>query len=302
MITLPPLPQDPPFSLLFYPPVTNYYTHTHTPSFFLSELWPEVWKKAKPTITMAALQQMSISSHSKNLTQPQVPRTPFLHKPFNLSFSSTVPSLSLSSSSNNHLVLRQGSALGARMAATAAASYAAALADVAKSNSTLDSTSGDIEKIEKIFSDPQVYDFFSNPTIDIEKKRKVIDEIAASSSLQPHTTNFLNILVDAKRIDIIKDIVKEFETVYNKLTDTELAIVSSVVKLESQHLAQIAKQVQKLSGAKNVRIKTVIDPSLVAGFTIRYGNSGSKLIDMSVKKQLEDIAAQLDLGDIQLAV
>lgn len=79
-------------------------------------------------------------------------------------------------------------------------------------------------------------------------------------------------------------------------------MVTSVVKLESQHLAQIAKQVQKLTGAKNVRIKTNLDPSLVAGFTVRYGNSGSKFIDMSVKKKLEEIASQLDLGDIKLAV
>ncbi|KAF2291035.1 hypothetical protein GH714_019214 [Hevea brasiliensis] len=181
------------------------------------------------------------------------------------------------------------------MAATAAGSYAAALADVAKSNNTLDSTSADVEKIEKLFADPQLYDFFSNPTIDAEKKRQLLDEIVKSSELQPHTANFLNILVDAKRIDLVKDIVKEFEMVYNKLTDTELAVVTSVVKLESQHLAQIAKQVQKLTGAKNVRIKTVLDPSLVAGFTVRFGISGSKLIDLSVKKQLDEIAAQLDL-------
>ena len=108
--------------------------------------------------------------------------------------------------------------------------------------------------------------------------------------------------MDAQRIDLINEIAKEFELVYNKLTDTELAVVTSVVKLESQHLAQIAKQVQKLTGAKNVRIKTLLDPSLVAGFTVRYGNSGSKLIDMSVRKQLEDIAAQLELSDITLAV
>ena len=74
-----------------------------------------------------------------------------------------------------------------------------------------------------------------------------------------------------------------------------------LIKVFFQKLAQIAKQVQKLTGAKNVRVKTVLDPSLVAGFTIRYGDSGSKLIDMSVKKQLEDIAAQLELGEIQLA-
>ncbi|XP_010543214.1 PREDICTED: ATP synthase subunit delta, chloroplastic [Tarenaya hassleriana] len=196
---------------------------------------------------------------------------------------------------------RGGGAAGARMSATAAGSYATALADVAKSNNTLDTTSADVEKIEKVFSDQQVVDFFANPTVDVEKKRQVLDEIVKSSSLQPHTANFLNILVDANRIEIVTEIVKEFEAVYNKLTDTELAVVSSVVKLEPPQLAQIAKQVQKLTGAKNVRVKTVIDPDLVAGFTIRYGNSGSKLIDMSVKKQLEDIAAQLDLGEIQLA-
>lgn len=165
----------------------------------------------------------------------------------------------------------------------------------------MESTVSDIEKLEQVFSDPQVLNFFANPTITVEKKRQVIDDIVKSSSLQSHTSNFLNVLVDANRINIVTEIVKEFELVYNKLTDTQLAEVRSVVKLEPPQLAQIAKQVQKLTGAKNVRVKTVIDPSLVAGFTIRYGDSGSKLIDMSVKKQLEDIAEQLELGEIQLA-
>lgn len=188
------------------------------------------------------------------------------------------------------------------MNASAASSYAAALADVAKATNTLEATATDVEAIEKIFSDPPVAEFFASPVISVETKRKVLDEITAAASFQPHTTNFLNILLDMKRIDLIKEILKEFEIVYNKLTDTELAVVTSVVPLESQHLAEIAKGVQKLTGAKNVKIKTVIDPSLVAGFTVRYGNGGSKMIDMSVKKQLEEIAAQLDLGDIKLAV
>ncbi|KAL8151474.1 hypothetical protein V2J09_021282 [Rumex salicifolius] len=70
------------------------------------------------------------------------------------------------------------------------------------------------------------------------------------------------------RIELIDEIVKEFELVYNKLTNTETVVVTSVVKLENLHLAQIAKQVQKLTGAKNVRIKTAIDPSIVDGFIV----------------------------------
>ncbi|GJR23258.1 ATP synthase delta chain, chloroplastic-like protein [Tanacetum coccineum] len=193
-------------------------------------------------------------------------------------------------------------ACNTRMADSAATSYAAALAEVAVANDTLEATVKDVDLLDELFSNKANFEYFTSPIITLEDKRALLDDITASGKLQSHVCNFLNILVESKRIDMIKEIVKEFELVYNKLTNTELAIVSSVVPLEEQHLSQIAKQVQKLTGAKNVRVKTVIDESLVAGFTIRYGNSGSKLIDMSVKKQLEEIAAQLEIGDISLAV
>lgn len=255
---------------------------------------------------MASLQQTPITFHCRSPPSAQIPTNPTAKLSLTSTFTTgiKIPKLTVKprSSSTSAGTNRNHGAAGARMAESAAGSYASALADVAKSNGTLEQTAADVEKLEKVFSDPEVSAFFANPTIDESKKRDVVDQIVTSTELQPHVANFLNILVDMKRTDIVNDIVKEFEGVYNSLTDTELAVVTSVVQLEAQHLAQIAKGVQKLTGAKNVRIKTVIDPSLVAGFTIRYGNTGSKLIDMSVKKQLEDIAAQLDLGDIQLAV
>ncbi|KAI9124579.1 hypothetical protein K1719_004501 [Acacia pycnantha] len=67
------------------------------------------------------------------------------------------------------------------MATTAAASYA--LAHVTEANNSFDATISNIEKVEEVFSDPQVFDFFSNLTIDIENKRKVVDEIVTSSRL-----------------------------------------------------------------------------------------------------------------------
>ncbi|KAG6401753.1 hypothetical protein SASPL_138618 [Salvia splendens] len=80
-----------------------------------------------------------------------------------------------------------------------------------------------------------------------------------------------------KRVDLIKEIAAEFELIGNRLSETEVATVASVVELEPQHLAEIAKRAQKLTGPKNVKLKTVIDKSLLAGIIIRYGNSGSKL-------------------------
>ncbi|KAG6407015.1 hypothetical protein SASPL_129995 [Salvia splendens] len=68
---------------------------------------------------------------------------------------------------------------------------------------------------------------------------------------------------DMKRVDLIKEIAAEFELIANRLSETEVATGASVVELEPQHLAEIAKRAQKLTGSKNVNLKTVIDKSLL---------------------------------------
>ncbi|TVU28527.1 hypothetical protein EJB05_20048, partial [Eragrostis curvula] len=196
---------------------------------------------------------------------------------------------------------RRGDLARPRAAADAAAeSYASALSEVASENGTLDKTVSDMEKLEKIFAEEAIAEFFDNPTVPREEKSKLIDEIAKSSKLEPHVVNFLNVVVDNFRAGLMPQIVAEFENSYNALTGTEVATVTSVVQLESQDLAQIAQHVQKITGAKNVRIKTQINPELIAGFTVQYGRDGSSLIDMSVKKQIEEIASEFELPAVTL--
>lgn len=198
---------------------------------------------------------------------------------------------------------RRGDLARPRAAAEAAAeSYASALSEVAVENGTLEQTVSDLEKLEKIFADEAVAEFFDNPTVPREEKAELIGEIAKSSELQPHVVNFLNVVVDNFRASIVPQIVVEFENVYNSLTGTEVATVTSVVQLESQDLAQIAQHVQKMTGAQNVRIKTQLDPELIAGFTVQYGRDGSNLIDMSVRKQIEEIASEFELPAVPLEV
>ncbi|RQW14694.1 ATP synthase F1 subunit delta, partial [Rhodobacteraceae bacterium CH30] len=132
---------------------------------------------------------------------------------------------------NNSRAANHG-ACNTRMADSAAGSYAAALAEVAVANGTLEATVKDVELLDELFSNETNFNYFTSPIITLEDKRKLLDDITASGKLQSHVCNFINILVESKRIDLIKDIVKEFELVYNKLTNTELAIVSSVVPLE----------------------------------------------------------------------
>lgn len=69
-----------------------------------------------------------------------------------------------------------------------------------------------------------------------------------------------------------------------------MAVLRSAVKLEQEQQFLIAKKLQELTGSKNIKLKPVIDESLIAGFIVEWGSSQ---IDLSVKGQLDKISGEL---------
>jgi len=144
-------------------------------------------------------------------------------------------------------------------------------------------------------ADPSVAVFLANPVMDAEKKKATIKKIAAEAGFSTFTTNFLLLLVDKQRIDAATEICSSFEEMYCKITDTQVATVKSAVKLEQEQQFMIAKKLQELTGAKNIKLKPVIDEALIAGFIVEYGSSQ---IDLSVKGQLDRITAELSTAKL----
>ena len=69
--------------------------------------------------------------------------------------------------------------------------------------------------------------------------------------------------------------------------------MTSAVKLENEQQFAIAKKLQEMTGAKNIKLKPVVDASLIGGFVVQFGKDGSGMIDLSVKGQMAALAAQL---------
>lgn len=69
-----------------------------------------------------------------------------------------------------------------------------------------------------------------------------------------------------------------------------MATLRSAVKLEQEQQFLIAKKLQELTGSKNIKLKPVIDTSLIAGFVVEYGSSQ---IDLSVRGQIERVTDEL---------
>lgn len=176
--------------------------------------------------------------------------------------------------------------------------YASALADVATGANSLEAVHADMENLEAIL-DEDVILFLGNPIVPPEKKLGLITKMAKEASFTPYTTNFLKLLVDKKRIELVGDMIPAFEKLYCELTQTEVAVVTSAIKLENEEQFLIAKRLQELTGAKNIKLKPSIDDSILAGFIVRYGENGSNLLDQSLKAKLNTITT--DLTSLELS-
>ncbi len=71
---------------------------------------------------------------------------------------------------------------------------------------------------------------------------------------------------------------------------SQVATLRSAVKLEQEQQFLIAKKLQELTGSKNIKLKPVIDQSLIAGFVVEYGSSQ---IDLSIRGQIDKVADEL---------
>merc|ERR1719276_3718 len=176
--------------------------------------------------------------------------------------------------------------------AEVSSSYASALLEMAKATSSLEAIHADMDALDTICTDDLV-DFLSNATATKEKKAAVISSIVKEGQFSAATGNFLSLLVDKQRIDLLAEIIEEFDNFYCEETDTQVATVTSAVQLENEQQFLIAKKLQEMTGAKNIKLKPQVDASLIGGFVVTYGANGSQQIDMSVAGQIEKVASSM---------
>jgi len=170
-------------------------------------------------------------------------------------------------------------------------SYAKALVDLAEEKGQLEPIHADVDAVANLLKENKpLAELLSNPVVDAEKKRAVLTKLGKEAGFQTYTNNFLNLLLEKDRLSLLDEVCESFEEAYCKLTDTQVAVVRSAVKLEQEQQFLIAKKLQELTGSKNIKLRPMIDTSLIAGFVVEYGSSQ---IDLSIKGQIEKVADQL---------
>lgn len=164
--------------------------------------------------------------------------------------------------------------------------YARAFFDIAGEEKKLEQYYDELHQFSSVIAqNKDLEGFLANPIFEQESKKKVLEKIIGKLSLSPMTINFLKLLIDKKRIDVLPDI----ETCYRQLMDETLRKVRVTVKtafpLSGEMQSYITSSLKKMTG-RSVEVTVEDDKNLLGGIVIGVGDT---LYDGSIKNQLNNM-------------
>lgn len=167
--------------------------------------------------------------------------------------------------------------------------YAQALFMLADESQNVDKIGNDLRlACDTITGNAELAQTYTGAQFSLAGKRGAITKIF-QNQVDPRVLNFLLLLIEKHRTTYLADITEA----YFKLDDEKKGIIdataTSAYPLKEDDAKNIALTLGKRLG-KTVRLKVVVDPSIVAGVKLQYGD---KIIDGSVHSRLESMRKRL---------
>lgn len=170
---------------------------------------------------------------------------------------------------------------------TAAKVYADALFSLCIETDTLEAVYQALGETKQVFDDNQeLYQLLTVPTIPSAEKLSLVKRIFAG---QDYVLALISMLTERERILLLPEICSQFEALYLDQNNIADMTVTTPVPLTDDLRAKLIQKLEKQSG-KKVRLTEEVDPSILGGAVVRYGNT---ILDNSVKTQLDNMRRQL---------
>ena len=169
--------------------------------------------------------------------------------------------------------------------------YAAALADVAVERKNNETIKRNLAAFVEAFSSiADLRNALESPALNAEVKRKVIAEVAGKMGLDDAVRNFIYLVVDHRRTEILPEMEEAFLSELNERLGIVDAEVTSAHELNDDEKRQLRTVLEQRTG-KKVEARFQIDGALLGGAVVRLG---STIYDGSVRDQLKRLREQLE--------
>ncbi len=173
------------------------------------------------------------------------------------------------------------------MATAAARRYAKAVFELAQAEDQVDEWSRRLARVRALFADREVAAVLRNPTISTTQREALI--ATAPHLFDQEATNLARLLVEAGRIDEAAAIHDEFERLADDAAGRVRATVTTAVELESEDRIRVERELSRRLH-KEVRLTAEVDPRIIGGLKVRYGD---RVVDASVATRLDQLRRRL---------
>jgi F-type H+-transporting ATPase subunit delta len=137
---------------------------------------------------------------------------------------------------------------------------------------------------------PEFLQYLNNPLVSIELKREILSKIL-QLQINKETFQFLLVLVKRNRINLLQSIIESYFQLVYRLASIKMIEVSSAFPFTNRQKNILIKKLKEITKAREIRLFINVDSSLIGGFLVK---TDSKVLDFTIKNQLEELAKHLD--------
>jgi len=170
---------------------------------------------------------------------------------------------------------------------TIARPYADAAFELARGAGALGPWSDALDRLAAVAADSTMRACINDPKLSADQLVKLVVDV--SGTLSAEQQNFIRVLVDNERLQVLPEIRDLFVSLKNEHEGVLEAEIASAFPLDDATLASLKADLEARFKAK-LNVQVHIDPQLIGGVRIAVGD---EVIDASVRGKLANMAAAL---------
>ena len=173
---------------------------------------------------------------------------------------------------------------------SASLQYANAMADIALAQGAAEPAAKQLHEFGAAYAQSaELRTFLASPAVSTEAKHAVIEKIVARLGASKIIRNFLLVIADHRRTQLIPEVIAAFHEVIRQRQGVAEAVVSTAVEVSAAQKKEMAATLARLTGRK-IEAKYALDPALLGGAVVRIGDT---IYDGSLRSRLNEMRARL---------
>lgn len=172
--------------------------------------------------------------------------------------------------------------------------YSQAMFDIASEQHKLEEFGTDLKGVRDTFQEnPDLWKFLNHPLVPPKAKKDTIKKIF-TGSVSPLVLQFIYVMIDRQREAALILAIDDFIKLARRAQHIEVAKIRVVKPLTKKEEKNLLAALETMTGQR-IEPLYYVDPSLLGGMVIQIGD---KLIDGSLKRQLQDMQHTLLQADV----